>query len=325
MTIIVTGSIAIDQLSTFPGRFVEQLVPGALDHLSLSFLVDSLQVRRGGVAANIALGLARLGLRPAVVAAAGQDFAGYRSLLELGGVDVASIRQSEELHTARFQCITDHDGNQLASFYAGAMSLARGLDLRDTVDRLAGVDQIVIGPNDPEAMLRHTDECRARDYPFTADPSQQLAVMEPKDIRRLIEGAQFLFTNAYEHALVLQKTEWTEREVLARVATWVTTLGPGGARIDRAGRPAVQVPAVPVPEPVDPTGVGDAFRAGFLAAAHAGADYELAARLGCTLAALVLRTVGPQEYEVDRGRFLEELTAAYGRAAASRTAAVLGW
>jgi adenosine kinase len=238
---------------------------------------------------------------------------------------VASIRESTELHTARFQCITDRDGNQLASFYAGAMSLARRLDLQATVDRLTGVDQVVIGPNDPEAMLRHTDECRARDYPFSADPSQQLAVMEPKEIRRLIEGARFLFTNAYEHALVLQKTEWTEREVLSRVETWVTTLGPAGARIEQAGRRSVQVRAVPVPEPVDPTGVGDAFRAGFLAAVHAGQDHELAAQLGCTLAALVLRTVGPQEYDLDRRGFLDDLTASYGPHAAARTVTALGW
>ncbi|WP_041833334.1 carbohydrate kinase family protein [Actinoplanes sp. N902-109] len=325
MTTLVTGSIAVDHLSTFPGRFVDQIVPGSLASLSLSFLVDSLDVRRGGVAANIALGMARLGHRPAVLAAAGHDFDDYRSWLERAGVDVASIHQSADLHTARFQCITDRDGNQLASFYPGAMTQARRLELRPAVDRLGSVRHVVIGPNDPEAMLRHTDECRYRGYPFVADPSQQLAVMEPKDIRRLIEDAQYLFTNEYEHALVLQKTEWTHDEVLSRVGIWVTTLGARGARIEQDGHPVLDVPAVPVAEPVDPTGVGDAFRAGFLTGVAAGLGLVPAAQLGCALAALVLRVVGPQEYELDRTAFTTELATVYGDRAAADAATALHW
>ncbi|GAA0467806.1 kinase [Paractinoplanes deccanensis] len=323
MTVLVTGSIAVDHLSTFPGRFVDQLVPGSLDRLSLSFLVDSMQVRRGGVAANIALGLARLGRHPAVLAAAGHDFADYGSWLERNGVDIAAVRRSEHLHTARFQCITDADGNQVASFYPGAMTEARLLELRPTVDRLGEVGHVVIGPNDPEAMLRHTEECRERRYRFVADPSQQVAVLDGKDIRRLVEGADYLFTNEYEHALLLQKTEWTERETLTRVGAWVTTLAERGARVDRAGHPPVRVPAVTVTEVIDPTGVGDAFRAGFLAAAGAGASPERAAQLGCVLAAAVLRTVGPQDYETDRARLISELTGAYGALAAAEIGALL--
>ena len=316
MSILVTGSIAVDHLSTFRGRFRDQLVPEALDRISLSFLVDTVDVRRGGVAANIALGLARLGVRPVVVATAGLDFADYRSWLDGNGVDVSAVVQSETVHTARFQCMTDRDGNQIASFYPGAMTEARQLELRPVADRLSRLDYVVISPNDPEAMLRHTDECRARDYPFVADPSQQLAFLDPKDIRRLIEGAQYLFTNEYEAALVLQKTEWSRDEVLSRVGAWVTTLAAEGARIDTAGRAPVHVPALTVADAVDPTGVGDGFRAGFLAALAVGLDEENAARLGCAIAALVLRTVGPQEYAIDRETLTDELTAAYGRPAA---------
>jgi adenosine kinase len=316
MSIIVTGSIAVDHLSTFPGRFAEQLIPDSLDRVSLSFLVDSLEVRRGGVAANIALGLARLGHAPTVVATAGVDFADYRSWLDRNGVDTASIGQSELLHTARFLCTTDLDGNQIASFYAGAMAEARELELRPTVERLGGVSLVLISPDDPLAMLRHTDECRDRGYPFAADPSQQLAVMGSAEIRRLIDGAGYLFTNEYERALVLQKTGWTEREVLSRVGAWITTLAAKGARIDRLDTPAEEVPAVPVERLADPTGVGDAFRAGFLAALAWGLPDARAAQLGCALAALVLQTVGPQEYEIRPTTFVNVLAGAYGRTAA---------
>jgi adenosine kinase len=325
VTIIVTGSIAVDHLSTFRGRFVDQLVPGSLHRLSLSFLVDSMEVRPGGVAANIALGLARLGVRPVVVAAVGRDSADYRSRLERDGVDMDFVHQSEDLHTASFHCVTDRDGNQIASFYPGAMSRARLLDLHPAADRVRRVHQVVIGPNDPDAMLRHTDECRARGYPFVADPSQQLAVMEPKEIRRLVEGAQYLFTNEYERDLVLQKTQWSQEEVLARVRTWVTTLAERGARIQRAGQPPIEVPAVSVAGIADPTGVGDAFRAGFLAALSVGLSHERGAQLGCALAALVLRTVGPQEYEVDRRAFAEQLAETYGIAAAREILLRLPW
>jgi adenosine kinase len=325
VSVIVTGSIAVDHLSTFPGRFVDQFVADSLDRVSLSFLVDSMDVRRGGVAANIALGMARLGERPSVVAAAGHDFADYRSWLDRNGVDVASIAESTSAHTARFHCLTDQDGNQIASFYAGAMAEARQLELRPTVDRLGAVRLVVISPNDPAAMLRHTDECRERGYPFAADPSQQLAAMSPEEIRRLIDGARYLFTNEYEHALVLQKTDWSEREVLSRVDTWVTTLAAKGARIVRQGQPAEEVPAVSVDRVADPTGVGDGFRAGFLAAICHELPDARAAQLGCGLAGLVLQTVGPQEYEVAPDALVNRLAAAYDRPAAAEVALALGW
>jgi adenosine kinase len=325
VSIIVTGSIAVDHLSTFPGRFAEQLLPDALDRISLSFLVDSMEVRRGGVAANIAIGMARLGQRPTVVAAAGTDFADYRSWLERSGVDVESIAQSASVPTARFHCLTDQDGNQIASFYTGAMSQARELELRHTVDRLGGVRLVVISPNDPEAMLRHTVECRERGYPFAADPSQQLAVMSRDEIRRLVEGARYLFTNEYEHDLALQKMGWSEREVLRRVDTWVTTLGAKGVRISQLDQPAAELRTVAVDEVVDPTGVGDGFRAGFLAAVSRDLPDLRAVQLGCGIAGLVLQTVGPQDYELRPALLIRRLASAYGRPAAAEIAVALGW
>src|SRR6476620_8062665 len=175
MKIAVTGSIATDHLMHFPGRFADQLIADQLDKVSLSFLVDDLVIRRGGVAANIAFGLGQLGLRPALVGAVGADFADYRSWLERHGVDCDSVHVSEVAHTARFVCTTDEDLNQIASFYAGAMVEARNIELAPVAQRLGGLDLVMISPNDPVAMVRHTDECRERGYPFAADPSQQLA------------------------------------------------------------------------------------------------------------------------------------------------------
>src|SRR5215475_5379722 len=183
MKIAVTGSIATDHLMHFPGRFAEQLLADQLHKVSLSFLVDDLVVRRGGIAANIAFGMAQLGLRPALVGAVGADFdLDYRSWLDRHGVDTASVHVSETAHTARFVCTTDLDMCQIASFYAGAMSEARNIELLPVAQRLGGLDLVIISPNDPLAMLRHTQECRERGYAFVADPSQQIARMSGEEI-----------------------------------------------------------------------------------------------------------------------------------------------
>ncbi len=323
MRIAVTGSIATDHLMTFPGRFTDQLVAGKIDSVSLSFLVDTLEIRRGGIAANIAFGMACLGLRPILVGAVGPDFGDYRSWLERKGVDTASVHVSEMHHTARFLCTTDTEQNQIASFYAGAMSDARNIELGPVAERIGGLDLVVVSPNDPEAMLRHTSECRQRGIPFAADPSQQLARMDGAEIRQLVEGAFYLFMNEYEMALTEQKTGWCDEEVLARVQVRVTTMGPKGARIDRAGEPSLSIPAVQVERAADPTGGGDAFRAGFLSALAWGLSLERSGQLGNMIAVHALETVGPQEYELTRGPLLDRFAAAYGDAASAEIAAHL--
>ncbi|MGW2490614.1 carbohydrate kinase family protein [Streptomyces sp. NPDC001606] len=304
MHIAVTGSIATDHLMVFPGRFADQLIESSLDKVSLSFLADELEVRRGGVAANIAFGLGRLGLRPVLVGAAGRDFAEYRDWLEAAGVDTGSVLISRTRHTARFVCTTDADQNQIATFYAGAMSEARELRLAAVADRVGRLDLVVVAPDDPEAMLRHTDECRTLGLPFAADPSQQLARLDRPQIRRLLTGAEFLFTNEYEAELLKHRTGWTEAQVLGQVGTWLTTRGADGVVIARAGAEPVVVPAVATDRVVDPTGVGDAFRAGFLAGHSRGWPTERAARLGCALATEVLGTVGTQEYRVSAAELI---------------------
>jgi adenosine kinase len=312
VNIAVTGSIATDHLMTFVGKFSDSLVVDQLDKISLSFLAEDLQIRRGGIGANICFGMANLGLSPVLVGAVGEDFADYRSWLERHGVDCASIHASQVRHTARFVCTTDDSHAQIATFYAGAMSEAREIELRPVSDRVGGLDLVVISPNDPEAMLRHTEECRTRGYPFVADPSQQLAWMDGPSIRLLVEGAAYLFSNEYEAALLEKKTGWSPDDVLDRVGVRVTTLGRHGARIEQAGLPGIHVPVAAKADAVDPTGVGDAFRAGFLAGVAWKLSLERAAQVGALLATYVLETVGTQEYELGRSDVLRRLRQAYG-------------
>ncbi|MER5887828.1 carbohydrate kinase family protein [Streptomyces sp. NPDC001941] len=318
MRIAVTGSIATDHLMVFPGRFADQLIPDQLAHVSLSFLVDELEVRRGGVAANVAFGLGGLGLRPLLVGAVGSDFAEYEVWLKEHGVDTGHVLVSTERQTARFMCITDADSNQIASFYAGAMQEARNIDLWQLVGPAdERPDLVLVCPNDPAAMLRHTAECRELGLPFAADPSQQLARLDGAEARDLVDGARWLFTNEYEAALLQEKTGWDRADVLAKVGTWVTTLGEAGVRVDREGHATVTVPAVPDSPVADPTGVGDAFRSGFLAAVAHGLPLEAAARLGCVVASQALAAVGSQSYTADRTRLTDAAVRAYGAEAAA--------
>ncbi len=317
MSLLIAGSIATDHLMSFAGKFSDSLVVDQLDKLSVSFLVDDLEVRRGGCAANICFGLGNLGLKPVLVGAVGEDFAEYRAWLERHNVDCDSVHVSETKHTARFVCTNDQSMAQIASFYPGAMSESRQMELKPIIDRVGPSDFVLIGPDDPDGMLRHTDECRERGYRFVADPSQQLAFGDGALIRQLIEGADILFSNEYEASLITQKTGWSADEVLDRVGTWVVTLGPEGVRIDARGRESISVRAVPEIKKVEPTGVGDAFRAGFLAALAWGLDHERAAQLGCLLAVYVVEQVGTQEYVLSRADLLKRCTDTYGEKVAA--------
>ena len=316
MSLLIAGSIATDHLMSFGGKFADSLVVDQLDKLSVSFLVDDLEIRRGGCAGNIAFGLGRLGLRPVLVGAAGEDFADYRSWLERHGVDCDSVRISEDLHTARFVCTTDTTMAQFASFYPGAMSEARLIELAPIARRVGEPTFVLVGPDDPQGMVRHTEECRQRGYAFVADPSQQLAFGEGEMIRSLVDGAAYLFSNEYESHLIESKTGWTPEEILSRVGTQVITLGKDGVRIETQGETPIVVGAVPGVRAVEPTGVGDAFRSGFLAALEWKLSHERAAQVGCVLAAYVVEQIGTQEYSFTHDQFVARLATAYGEDAA---------
>ena len=323
MTIAVTGSIATDNLMRFPGRFSEQLLVDHLQKVSLSFLVDDLVIHRGGVAGNIAYAIGVLGGDVALVGAAGDDFGDYREWLKGHGVNCDHVLVSKTAHTARFVCTTDLEMAQIASFYPGAMSEARNIKLADGVASIGTPDLVIIGANDPDAMVVHTEECRKLGLAFAADPSQQLARLSGEEISKLIDGAAYLFTNDYEWGLLLSKTGWKEADVLAQVGLRVTTLGADGADIvDRDGS-KIHVGVVPETSKVDPTGVGDAFRAGFLTGRSSGLSLERSAQLGALVAVLVLESTGTQEWKWDRQVAATRLAGAYGEDAAAEIAAVL--
>jgi adenosine kinase len=313
--IAVTGSIATDHLMTFPGRFHEQLVTDKLDKVALSFLVDNLEIRRGGTAANVVFGLGCLGLSPLLIGSVGPDFTEYRDWLDGHGVDTAGVRESQRYHTARFVATTDVAGDQIGSFYAGAMAEDVEIELAPLARAHGPFDLVMIGPTSPEAVLGFSTQCRTLGIAFAADPAWQLARFDGPQVHELVDGAAYLFTNEYEAALLEQKTGWTPADVLANVGVRVTTLGADGARVEQAGEEPIHVPGMAATM-AEPTGAGDAFRSGFLAAVAWGLSLERAAQLGNMLAVHALETVGTQEYELKPPAVTDRLAAAYGDQAA---------
>lgn len=324
MHLAIAGSVATDHLQIFSGKFSDSLVPDQLDKLAVSFLVEDLDVRRGGCAANISFALGSLGLRPTLVASVGSDFAtqGYRTWLEDAGVDCSLLRVSPTLHTALCTITTDDAHAQIVTFYPGAMSEARHIDV-GAIHADRPIDVLLIGPDDPAGMQRHTRTAREQGIAFAADPSQQLAWADGELIADLVDGATYLFSNDYEAALIEKKTGWSSAEVQSRVGIRVVTRGKDGVSVYPSDAEPIEVAAIPDVEAVDPTGVGDSFRAGFLAGVSAGLELERAAQIGCTIAAGVVETTGTQEYTLTRESFLARLGGAYGEAAAADVDAAL--
>jgi adenosine kinase len=319
MRIAVSGSIATDHLMTFAGKFTDTLLADKLDKISVSFLVGNLEIRRGGVAGNISYGLGCLGLKPLLVGCVGQDFAEYRGWLEDHGVDTSGVRTSATSQTARFTATNDESGNQIASFYPGAMSEDSEIDIT-SLAAANGVELVLIGAGDPAAMQLYTAHCRAAGIPFAADFSQQVAFLDGDAMRTLIEGATYLFCNEYEAAVIESKTGWTAQDVLSRVGTRIVTLGSEGARVEREGTDPIVVGPVKDATFVEPTGAGDAFRCGFLAATAWGLSIERAVQLGNLMAVHALETIGPQEYDLTPGLLADRAKRSYGAEAAAELA-----
>ncbi len=320
MKIGVAGSVGLDHLMTFSGKFTDSLVAGSLEKVSLSFLVDSLTVRRGGCAANIAFSMGVLGLNPILIAGVGIDWADYEAWLSRHGVNTDYVYISKELYTAHFMVTTDEDLNQIASFFPGAMSEARNIELQPIMDKVGRFDLMVISPDDPQAMLRHSQVCREQGIPFAADPSQQMARMSGEEIKLLIDGASYLFLNEYELALAIQKTGWSDKEILDRVKYRVVTLGSNGAKVESSAGEYVRVGVPKERARVDPTGVGDSFRSGFIAGLAWGVSHERCAQLGSMIATYVLETTGTQEYHFTKAEFVNRFALAYGDEAAGEIA-----
>ncbi len=288
MRLIVTGSIAYDYLMSFPGRFTEHFLPEHFSRVSLSFLVDSMDKRRGGCAPNIAYTLALLGERPVLMGTAGQDFHEYRQWLDAAGVDTSLVKQVPGKFTASFFCSTDEANNQIASFYTGAMAHAAELSFRT----VGPVDLAIISPNDPAAMTQYAEECRTLGIRYIFDPGQQCARMSGDELRDGIVGAAIVICNDYELELIRQKTGLDESSILEHAGLLIVTRGEHGSTVLDRTMARVDVAAVEPVRIADPTGVGDAYRGGFMKGLACGASHVTCARLGSVAAAYALEHLG---------------------------------
>ena len=300
MDILLTGSVAYDYLMTFPGHFKEQILPERLASISLSFLVDSMSKQRGGVAPNIAYTMALLGEHPRVMATVGEDFEEYRAWLEEKGVDTSLMCVVPGVFTASFFATTDHASAQIASFYPGAMGHAATQSLKTLPSR---PDLVIVSPNAPDAMMKFPAECRELGMKYLYDPSQQILRLEGSELARDMEGAHFLFCNDYEFGLISKKTGWSLDQILEHVHILVITRGKNGADL-YSGQESVHIPTVPEDEIIDPTGVGDAFRGGFLAGYSHGFDWKLCGEIGSLAAVYCLEQRGPQSHSYTRQDFI---------------------
>jgi adenosine kinase len=302
MAIVCTGSVAYDYLMKFPGYFKDHILPENIGSLSLSFLVESMTKVRGGIAPNIAYTLALLGEEnPIVFATVGEDFSADKIWLSDNGINTDYIRTIKNEFTASFFANTDRSNSQIASFYPGAMTASRDFSLYELTEK---PDLVVISPNDPGAMIRYVKECVELNFPYIYDPSQQIVRMDGKDIRKGVESATSLFVNEYEYQLLQKHTGLSQNDILSYVAFLVVTLGEKGSKIF-ANNQEFHIPVAIVNEIVDPTGVGDAYRAGFLRGFGLGFEWTLCGQMGALSAAYCLEQQGTQNHKYSISEFIE--------------------
>ncbi len=312
MTIVVNGSIAYDYIMSFPGYFKEHILPDKIESLSVSFLVDSMRRERGGCAPNIAYNLALLGERPRVMGTVGQDFAEYRAWLEEHGIDTSTIVEIEDEFTASFFVSTDRDNNQIASFYTGAMGYAHTLSFKD--QDYPDIEIAIISPSDPTAMVRHARECRELGIPYIYDPSQQIVRLSGEELVDGMRGAKVLIVNDYEFEMIRHKTGLSERAILNLVGTLIVTRGEHGSHIMTADQ-TIHIPIVLPQRVVDPTGVGDAYRAGIIKGYICGFSWETIGRIGSLAATYVLEEHGTQNHRYTLSEFVARYRQYFGQAA----------
>lgn len=301
MEIVLTGSIAFDYLMKFPGYFRDHILPENLECLSLSFLVESMVRQPGGIAPNIAYNLALMGERPRLFATAGEDFAEYRDVLERGGVDTSGIHLIRGEFTASFFANTDLANAQIASFYPGAMAAAADLSLNELGGKRP--DLVLISPNDPRAMVRYVSECKQLGIPYIYDPSQQIPRLTNDELKDGLQGALALFVNKYEFKMIQNRTGLSAEQINAFNQFSVVTLGGEGSAIYQ-GDKEVNIPVVTPDQVTDPTGVGDAFRGGFLAGYARGWDLEICGQMGAVAAAFCLEQEGPRGHSFTPTEFV---------------------
>ena len=302
MTIILTGSTAFDYLMKFPGYFKDHILPEHLDKISLSFLVDEMVRQRGGVGANIAYSLALLGAKPLLISNAGLDFSDYKLALDSIGVDTSGVEISRDKFTASFFVNTDLSNAQIASFYAGAMADATNVSLLNR--GLTDKDLVVISPNEPRAMGKYCEECFQMGVPYFFDPGQQIIRMTGEELKFGVSHAHALFVNEYEFQLLEKHTGMSEEAILTAPFFTVVTLGENGSRIHMKEDLEYLVPVVKPERILDPTGVGDAYRAGFLRGYLANLSLEICGKMGALAATYCLEQNGTQNHSYSVNEFL---------------------
>jgi adenosine kinase len=309
MRVIVTGSIAFDYVMVFPGHFQDHILPEKMHILSVSFLVDSMKRLRGGTAPNIAYNLALLNQRPEVVGTVGEDFAEYRAWLDSKGVITDGIKVIEGDFTASCFINTDLKHNQITAFYPGAMRYASTLSLQDA--GLSKDDLVLIAPNDPAAMAGHAKECTELGIPYLYDPSMQAPRMTAQELEAGFQGAKILTGNDYEFGMMSEKLGISEAELRQRVPITVVTRGEAGAIITVEGE-EYQIPPASPTAVVDPTGAGDAYRAGFVTGMARGFSWPVVGRLGALTAVYAIEQAGTQHHSYTIPEFVARYRANFG-------------
>ncbi len=287
--ITVTGSLAFDHIMDFPGKFADHIMPDKIHQINLSFLVNTLQKQKGGTAGNIAYNLALLNSPVSILGAAGSDFSEYGKFLQDAGVDISKIKIIENESTSSAYIMTDKSDNQITAFYPGAMSENSKLTLGNS-------EFAVISPNDPKAMMKFTRECQELKIPYMIDPGMQLPALDPEELKNMVNGATILIGNDYEIALLKEKTGLNERALLSQVKILITTLGENGSTI-QSGLKTIQVSSAKPAEVVDPTGAGDAYRAGFLAGYLKGLGLKICGQMGSIAACYAIEKYGTTSHK----------------------------
>jgi adenosine kinase len=309
VTIAVTGSMAYDYIMSFPGRFVEHILPDQLHILSVSFLVDSMRRERGGCAGNIVYNLALLGQRPLLMATVGQDAPEYIAWLREHGVDTSGVLNLPDEFTASFFVSTDRDNNQIASFYTGAMSKAGRISFRDHLAEQ--IEVAIISPNDPGAMVKYVRECQELGIPYIYDPSQQIPRLTPSDLMEGIRGAKVLIVNDYEFGMIKKQTGLSDVQIRQMVEILVITRGERGSTI-MTREAEHEIPCAPPRRVTDPTGVGDGYRAGFIAGMRYNLPWGVVGRMGSLAATYVLEEHGTQRHHYTVDSFIQRYIGCFG-------------
>jgi adenosine kinase len=309
MNIIVTGSFGFDYIMDFSGRFADRIMPDKLHCLSLSFLVDKLSKQYGGTAGNVAYTLKLLGMNPLILAPAGNDFVPYREFLEKHDMNIKYVSIHKNVSTSAYFVMTDKDDNQIGSFFTGAMMYAKKLHIKDVKEKC---EFVILAPTEPEAMKQYVKECTLLKRKYLYDPAFQIGNFTPEELRDGITHAQIAIGNDYEIALIKQKLEVTHEELISMVPILITTLGPKGSIIETR-HDAMHIKRADADNTSDPTGAGDAYRAGLLSGYLRGYDLQTCGQMGSVAAAYTVEKYGTQTHEFTKKEFIARYKKNFGK------------